>query len=149
MSGTQEHYGNRFRELLRQRIGKHGIPVEMVEELTGISERRIRSHVAHDGTKPNSDDMGAYIQLFGEDFLNAWTAPMGITGAYRSTKVNGCLFESALHAMTHASGLMVRLSEAVDDGKIDHIERRSIPGHILSATSYLNAVAAQYEGYKA
>ena len=83
MSITREQDGNRFKSLLRSYLGRNGMPVEFAAELTGINERRIRSHLAHDGTLPNSDDMLAYIRLLGPDFLNLWTQAVGITGAHR------------------------------------------------------------------
>ena len=120
------------------------MPVEFAAELTGINERRIRSHLAHDGTLPNSDDMLAYIRLLGPDFLNLWTQAVGITGAHRPKSVDGCRFKSTLHAQTVASCLMLKLSEAVEDGRIDHIETVEIPKTIFETTAYLNAMAANY-----
>lgn len=148
MSRYTEHDGNRFKDILRTFVGRGGIPVEMVEELTGISERRVRGHVAYDGPLPNCNDMLAYIRLLGPDFLNAWTSQVGIVGAYRTTAVEGCIFRTTLHAITRTTGLMARLSEAVDDGRIDHRERISVPSHILTATSFLNAVAHGYRGLR-
>lgn len=135
---------NRFKHLLRSYVGRGGIPVEMAAELTGISERRIYSHIAADGSLPNSDDMLAYIRLLGPDFLNHWTQVVGITGAHRASTVEGNVFETTLHAVTRTTELLRVFAEAVDDGRIDHRERLSVPGHILGATSYLNAVAVSY-----
>lgn len=137
---------NRVRRMLQQRIGKHGIPVEMIEELTGISERRVRSHLANDGTKPNCDDMEAYCALFGPTFVDEWMAPYGMSGMYRAKAVEGCIFRNTLHAQTIVTDCLLTMSKATEDGKIDHNEKRIVPTVIWATTAHLNAVAAGYAG---
>ena len=140
-----EHSTNRLRELLRSYIGRGGWPAELVSESTGIPTSTIYSHMAHDGNRPNSDHMLAYIRLFGPEFLNLWTQAVGITGAYRPKAIEGCKFKAVLHGINHASSAVARLSEAADDGIIDPSECRSLPPHIIGAATYLTAVAHHIE----
>lgn len=143
MAYGTEHRGN-FKALLKARIGQHGVPTKLVSECTGISERRVQSHIAHDGTNPNADDVLAYIQFFGPEFLNTWTQQVGLTGSYRPTKIQGCILRNTLHATTLAADLARVLSKASEDGKIDHIERIELPKSLLSGGNHFLALSASY-----
>lgn len=145
----REREQNRFRDLLRSYIGRGLIPVDMAAELTGISERRIYSHIAHDGSLPNSDDMLAYIKLLGPEFLNQWTQAVGITGAHRPKSIEGEKFLVTLETQHIVGGCLNDLLTWTADGKIDHIEDRLVPKALTASAIHMLAVAANYRELRA
>jgi hypothetical protein len=132
---------NGFRDLLRQRIGRHGVPLELVADATGITVRRIRSHLSLDGYRPNDRDIRAYIDFFGQDLLNEWMSPVGLGNAHRSRCLEGTAISVSfdiLHSL-HTKSLLI--GDAVSDGNICDKERTDIQKRMLTFSAEATAYA--------
>ncbi len=136
-------------DLLSVYVGGNGLPVKVAAKALGITESAVYQHRSREGACPTSAQLLRYMRILPETFGNAVNHAADLTGAYRPKAIEGCVFQTTLHAVTHTSGLLKCLADAVDDGRIDHRERASVPTHILTATTFLNAVAASYEGLSA
>ena len=120
--------------LLRHFVKGH---TEAVAARTGISERRIRSHMDHTGSCPNAVDLAQYMRVLGPQFTNAYLALIDQTGA-RECEAQ---FVS-LHSYARlSSGSLSAVLAALEDGEVDHIEERSLPP-VLLKHSYDSANAA-------
>lgn len=110
--------------VLRGFVGQYAVPVDTVSRHTGLSSRVIYSHVnTQEGSLPSVAQWESYIQEFGAAFLNAWLGPMGYV-VRRVEPGPVC----ALEQLAGSGQLMATLSEALSDGRIDHLERaRLIP----------------------
>lgn len=131
---------NGFRPLLRQRIGRHAVAVELVSDATGINERRIRSHLSQDGNRPNDRDIRRYIKFFGQDLLNEWMNPIGLGNAHRSGSIKGTALSASFDILHLLHTKCLLIGDAVADGKIDHLEITDIP----RGMTHLASKAAAY-----
>jgi len=93
--------------------------VEQVSARSGISERRIRSHMDHTGSCPNAVDMARYMKALGPRFTNAYLALIDQTGA-RECRASFISLHS--HLALSADTLM-QTTRALEDGWVDHCER--------------------------
>lgn len=125
-------------------VGGNGIPVRDVALALGICTSAVYQHRSREGACPTAAQLILYTRLLPDEFKHAIDRPAGFTGAYRPEVVEGCLFKATLHGIHYASDALLSMTAAAEDGIIDPGERRSVPVHILSATSYLNALAAGY-----
>lgn len=133
-------------KLLENHVGSHGLPVSLAAKALGeVSDSLVYQHRSSEGACPTLTQLFIYVDILPSTFCNGLIQLGGFTGAYRPMSVEGCVFSNTLHAVTHTTGLLQKLAEAVDDGVIDHRERLSVPAHIFSATTFLNAVAANYK----
>ena len=51
-------------DILKEYVGNHATPVDVVSEMTGIPKRRVQSHIAfYESTTPNLGDFQAYCRV--------------------------------------------------------------------------------------
>ena len=92
----------------------------------GVSFHKVKAH--YEGrNKPNFEDGLSYVRVFGPEFLNVITAPIGIGGAHKVMPLEGCIFIATLGVVERVTDVGHQFSQFTADGRIDHIENPVIP----------------------
>lgn len=113
----------KFGSILRQYIGRSGIPIYEVAHKTGIKKKTIESHMAGI-TGPNYEQLFQYEKLLGVDFLNERLALLGLRAVpLEGTELDGCYH--AIAAGTTQLAHEINTAHA-NDGFVDHRERLRI-----------------------
>ena len=110
----------KFGSLLRQYVGRDGIPIYEVAHRTGIKKKTIESHMAGI-TAPRYAQLVAYFKELGPEFVTRCFEEWG----YRAVCLTGQQEDGCYRAITAAAAEFTSVStKAQEDGFVDHREIR-------------------------
>ena len=89
-----------------------------ISTATGISETQVRDYLAG-RTTPSVANLGTLLGIVGEDLANAWLDKYGLCGCRAKDGPSASVYSTLTETLQAASAM----SAAVQDGRIDHIEK--------------------------
>lgn len=132
----------RFREALRQHVGRDRMPRIDVAHRSGVSPRSLEGYLdAEENKTPGLANFLSLARTLPEEFTNRVLELAGLTGAYRM----GDAPVSEASALTDKLTAAQALAKALEDGRIDHRERAALTPQIRALGSRLLELAAQWE----
>jgi hypothetical protein len=139
----EERFANTFEAVMRRHFGRHGIRIDDAAADLEMPRRRLQALV--DGShQPNVTDLGKLAEYLGPDFLTAVFGPSGVTEVVMDEApiTNGHV------VLTSACQASSKLSEALEDGRIDHRERAELTPCMRSLIRTARAFLAGNQQHK-
>ncbi len=138
---AQSSYRTTVCDALHKYKRKHGYTGQFIYEEIGVHRRTVNGWIAHKQA-PQGANFFALVDLFGVSFLNDILRVFGYAGAYRITGSPGCPNALLSDLLEKAAFL----SRALEDGKLDHMERAELRPLALKLLTSISAFLAEEEG---
>ena len=148
MPTEKEYYAEQISRLLRKHIGRHGVSVNYIADALGTTASLVYKHL--DGKCiPNGVDLVLYLQHLPESFGIEFNHLCNLAGAHRPERMEGCIVRATAQTQKVTANFSLVVATALEDLKIDHRERKTLPCEMATTAAHLSRVAYGYrEGLK-